>query len=165
MESRVKLLGHPIHPMLVVFPLGLLGISVLFDLLYLFTRNEFFPVVSYWNIAAGVIAGLAAALFGLLDWLNIPGGTRAKTVGLWHAFGNVVLVLLFALAWFLRRDAPNFAPGTLPLVFELTGAGLSLLTGWLGGEMVYRMRVGVDSGAHLDAPNSLSGQPAERRSE
>lgn len=164
MESRVKLFGHPIHPMLIVFPLGLLGIAVLFDLLYLFTGNEFFPIVSYWNIAAGVVAGLVAAMFGLLDWLNIPAETRARTVGLWHALGNVAVLLLFALAWFLRRDAPNFIPGTFPLVLELAGAGLSLLTGWLGGELVYRLRVGVDQGAHLDAPHSLSGGPADRRS-
>jgi uncharacterized membrane protein len=162
MESRVKLFGHPIHPTLIVFPLGLLGIAVLFDLLYFVTRNEFFPVVSYWNIAAGVIAGLIAAVFGLLDWLNIPGGTRAKTTGLWHGLGNVAVVILFALAWFLRRDAPNFIPGTFALVLEFIGAGLSLVTGWLGGELVYRLRVGVDRGANLDAPNSLSGRPADQ---
>jgi uncharacterized membrane protein len=165
MESRVKLFGHPIHPTLIVFPLGLLGIAVLFDLLFLFTGNDLFPIVSYWNIAAGVVAGLVAALFGLLDWLNIPGGTRAKSTGLLHGLGNVVVVVLFALAWFLRRDAPNFAPDTIALILELAGAGLSLVTGWLGGELVYRLRVGVDRGAHLDAPSSLSGEPAERRTE
>jgi uncharacterized membrane protein len=165
MESRVKLFGHPIHPMLIVFPLGLLGIAVLFDVLYLITGNEFFPVVSYWNIVAGLISGLVAAVFGLLDWLNIPGGTRAKAIGLWHGLGNVVIIVLFALAWFLRRDAPNFAPGTVALVLELLGVGLAVLTGWLGGELVYRLRVGVDKGAHLDAPSSLSGEPAERRVE
>jgi len=151
--------------MLIVFPLGLLGIAVVFDLLYLMPGNDLFPVVSYWNIAAGVVAGLVAALFGLLDWLNIPGGTRAKATGLLHGLGNVVVVGLFALAWFLRRDAPDFAPGTFALILELVGVGLSLVTGWLGGELVYRLSVGVDRGAHLDAPNSLSGQPADRRTQ
>jgi uncharacterized membrane protein len=60
----------------------------------------------------------------------------------------------------LRRDSPNFQPGTFAYILSFAGAGLSLLTGWLGGELVERLSVGVDDGAHLDAPNSLSGKPA-----
>src|SRR5438067_1211719 len=87
MESKVKLFGHPIHPMLIVFPLGLLVTSLIFDIIYLITKNSSFGPVSFWMIAAGVVGGLVAALFGLLDWLNIPAGTRAKSVGLWHGLG------------------------------------------------------------------------------
>ena len=146
--------------MLIVFPLGLLSVAVIFDILFLVTRNEFFPVVSYWNIAAGIIGGLVAAIFGLWDWLAIPGGTRAKSVGLWHGIGNVVIVALFAVSWLLRRNAPNFEPSTLAFILALLGAGLAGLTGWLGGELVYRLSVGQDRGAHLDSPSSLSDRPA-----
>jgi uncharacterized membrane protein len=156
METRFKLLGHPVHPMLIVFPLGLLATAVLFDALYLLTANEDLAVFSFWAIAAGVVGGLAAGLFGLIDWLAIPSGTRAKRVGLIHGGGNVVIVGLFAGSWLLRIDDAAFAPSPLPFILAAVGAGLALLTAWLGGELVYRLRVAVDDDAHLDASNSLS---------
>ena len=54
-------------------------------------------------IVAGVIGGLAAAPLGWIDWFAIPGGTRAKSIGLWHGVGNVVVLVLFVVSWFLRR--------------------------------------------------------------
>ena len=113
--------------------------------------------ISFDLIAAGVIGGLAAAIFGLIDWLAIPSGTRAKAVGLWHGVGNVVVVVLFSLSWLLRWSTPN-GPGTLALALSFVGVALALVTGWLGGELVDRLGVGVDDGAHLDAPSSLSGR-------
>src|SRR2546423_14793529 len=95
MESKVKAFGHPIHPMLIVFPLGLLATSLIFDIVHWITGNGFFSVVAFWMIAAGVIGGLLAAIFGLIDWLAIPGGTRAKTVGLWHGGWHLVVGGLF----------------------------------------------------------------------
>jgi len=105
------------------------------------------------------VSGLVAAVFGFIDWLAIPSNTRAKSVGAWHAIGNVVVVLLFAVSWWLRRGDPT-SPPTMALVLAVVGAGLALVTGWLGGELVDRLGVGVDDGAHLDAPSSLSGRPA-----
>src|SRR5690242_13896946 len=104
MESRAKLFGHPIHQMLIVFPLGLLGMSVIFDIIRILGGTPGLATASYYMIAAGVISGLLAAVFGLVDWLAIPAGTRAKRVGLWHAVGNVVVVVLFAASWWLRRN-------------------------------------------------------------
>jgi uncharacterized membrane protein len=161
MESRFKLLGHPVHPMLIVFPLGLLSTAVIFDVLYLLTSNEELAIVAFWAIAAGVIGGLAAALFGLWDWLGIPAGTRAKVVGAWHGGGNVVVTALFAVSWLIRRDDPTYLPDLAPLLLGVAGAALALVTAWLGGELVYRLRVGVDDGANLDASHSLRGGVAE----
>ena len=155
METRFKLLGHPVHPMLIVFPLGLLSTAVLFDVLYLITGEEQLAVFSFWAIAAGVAGGLVAALFGVIDWLAIPRGTRAKQIGMVHGGGNVVIVVLFAVSWLLRLDDPAFLPDLLPLILGVVGAGLALFTAWLGGELVYRLGVAVDRNAHLDAPNSL----------
>ena len=76
MESRVKFLGHPIHPMLIVFPLGLLATAVIFDIIALARDVPFLFRVSFWMIAAGVLGGLIAAVFGLIDWLAIPAHTR-----------------------------------------------------------------------------------------
>jgi uncharacterized membrane protein len=156
METKLKLLGHPVHPMLIVFPLGLLSTAVLFDVLYVVTANEELATFSFWALLAGVIGGLGAALFGLWDWLGIPRGTRAKGVGLWHGGGNVVVVALFGLSWLLRLDDPTYLPNVFPMVLGLLGAVIALFTAWLGGELVYRLRVGVDDGANLDASNSLS---------
>lgn len=157
----MRLFGHPVHPMLIVFPLGLLGTSLVFDILHLATGGEHWALVSYYLIAAGILSGLLAAPFGLIDWLGLPGGTRAKRIGLLHGGGNVVVLLLFALSWFLRRDLPT-APGGLEIGLSVVAVLLALVSGWLGGELVNRLGVGVDEGAHLDAPSSLSGQPARR---
>lgn len=159
MESRAKLFGHPIHPMLIPFPLGLFITSLVFDVVYLLTDNGKWSEIAFWMIAAGVIGGLLAAVFGLIDWLAIPSGTRAKRIGLWHGAGNVVVVVLFIVSWLLRADAPG-EPGAIPIVLSLLGVGLAGLTGWLGGELVDRLGVGVDDGAHLNSPSSLSGRPA-----
>jgi hypothetical protein len=73
--------------------------------------------------------------------------------------GNVIVVALFALSWYMRWDNPA-APPTGAVVAGLIGAGLAVVTGWLGGELVGRLGVGVDEGAHLDAPSSLTRMPA-----
>jgi uncharacterized membrane protein len=163
MESRVKLFGHPIHPMLIPFPLGLFTTSVFFDVVYLLTANGKWSEIAFWMIAAGVVGGLAAAVFGVIDWQAIPSGTRAKSVGLQHGGGNVVAIVLFIVSWLLRADAPG-EPGAMPIVLSLVGVALAGLTGWLGGELVDRLGVGVDDGAHLNSPSSLSGRPANEGS-
>ncbi len=163
MDSKFKILGHGAHPILIVFPLGLLGTSVIFDLIHLVRPNPQFPIVSYWMIIAGIIGGVVAAVPGFVDWLAIPKGTRARSVGLIHAIGNDIVLILFFVSWWVRGDEPNYAPTTLALALSLVALLLSLLTGWLGGELVERLGVSVHEGAHLDAPNSLSGRPASER--
>ena len=161
MESRAKAAGHAIHPMLIVFPLGLFTTAVVFDIAYLITHRTGFTVAAGYAIGAGVLGGLLAAVFGLIDWLAIPAGTRAKRVGAWHGAGNVVVTALFAVSWFLRAG-DNWHPGALALVFSFAGVVVAGLTSWLGGELVERLGVGVDPGADLDAPSSL-GAPARVR--
>jgi uncharacterized membrane protein len=159
MESKAKLLGHPIHPMLIVFPLGLLATAVAFDIVGLVQNDASWFHISFWMIAAGIIGGLLAAVFGLVDWLAIPNNTRAKQIGLYHGGSNVVVVLLFIASWFMRRDNDG-VPSSSALVLSFIAVALALVAGWLGGELVDRLGVGVDSGANLNAPSSLSGKPA-----
>ena len=156
MEARAKLLGHPIHQMLIVLPLGLLTGVVIFDVLHLFGLGDDMTVVSYWLLPAGIVTGLVAALFGLIDYTKVPRGTRAKRVGAMHGIGNVIVVTLFAASWLLRGDA-DASPSLLAYVLSFAAGGLAMITGWLGGELVDRLSVGVDDGAHLDAPSSLHG--------
>ena len=158
MESRAKLLGHPVHPMLIVFPLGLLATAVAFDIVALVQRDASWYHISFWMIAAGIIGGLLAAVFGLIDWIAIPSGTRANRIGLLHGATNLVVVLLFLGSWWMRRG--SITPPTVALVLSFIAVVLALVAGWLGGELVDRLGVGVDNGAHLDAPSSLSGRPA-----
>ncbi len=162
MKAQATALGHPIHPMLIVFPLGLFPVAVIFDLIYWFNHNPRWAEVSYWIIAAGIVGALLAAVFGLIDWLKIPSGTRAKTIGLVHGLTNVIVAGLFIVSWLLRRPNPA-APDFLDIMLGIIAVVLALFAGWLGGELVYRLNVGVDEGAHLDAPNSLSGRSARER--
>src|SRR4028118_1515270 len=134
MESRAKVFGHPAHQMLIVFPLGLLGTSVIFDLIYWFTGNPTFSEVGFWMTVSGVIGGLIASPFGTIDWLAIPQGTRAKRVGLIHGGGNFLVTALFALSAYLRWGRAANEPDGFTLILALTGFLLSLVTGWLGGE-------------------------------
>jgi uncharacterized membrane protein len=157
MQAKARLFGHPIHQMLIVFPLGLLGTSLLFDILHLSTGGEHWALVSYYMIAAGILSGLLAAPFGLIDWLAIPGGTRAKRIGLLHGGGNVVVLLLFVLSWLSRRDLPT-APSGFEVALSAVAVLLALVTGWLGGELVERLGIGVHEGANPDAPSSLTGR-------
>jgi uncharacterized membrane protein len=143
--------------MLIVFPLGLLTMAAIFDIIYICTHNGHCADVSYWMIASGIIGGLIAAVFGVIDWVGIPKGTRAKYIGLIHGISNVVVVILFIISWFIRRPNPA-APGMTAMVLGWIGIVIALFAGWLGGELVYRLNVGVDRGANLDAPNSLSGR-------
>ncbi len=142
MESKAKIMGHPIHPILIPFPLGLLSTSLVFDVVHLLTGNEKWSEISFW----------------MIDWLAIPSGTRAKSVGLWHGSVNVVMVMLFIVSWLLRADAPG-DPGTAAIVISFVAVGLASLGGFLGGELVVRLGVGVTEGAHLNAPSSLPRRP------
>jgi uncharacterized membrane protein len=159
MESRVKFFGHPLHQMLIVFPLGLLATSVVFDVIHLWGRSTASATVAYALIAAGLVGGALAAPWGFIDWLAIPRGTRAKTIGAMHGGGNVIVLLLFAASWWLR-DGRAEQPPTEAWVLSFCGAALALVTAWLGGELVDRLGVGVSTHAHLDARSSLDG-PAE----
>lgn len=159
MESRARFLGHPIHQMLIVFPLGLLATAVIFDIINLVAHNPRWADAAFFLIRAGVVSGVIAGAFGVIDWLAIPRRTRAKRVGLWHGVGNLVVLALFVINWVLRSDTPA-TPPTAAVVAGVLGAGIALVTGWLGGELVDRLGVGVYDGAHLDSPSSLSQLPA-----
>jgi uncharacterized membrane protein len=155
MESRVKLFGHPIHPMLIVFPAGLFTSAVIMDVLYLIFGNPVLATVSFYMIIIGVVGGLLAAVFGFIDWAGLPSNSRARNIGLWHGLGNFLIVMLFAFSWFLRRGSLDYVPSVLAMILSFAGIVLALVTLWIGGELVYRLGVAVDRGANVNAPSSL----------
>jgi uncharacterized membrane protein len=156
MESKVKFLGHPIHMVLITLPLGVFAIAVIFDLIYLISDESEWAVTSFRMIVAGLIAGLVAAVFGYLDWQAVPSDTRAKRVGFTHGALNVVMIGLFFISCLIRASDPG-EPESAAFLFAFAGAGVLAISGWLGGELTTRMRVGIDDNAHLNAPNSLTG--------
>ena len=155
MESKAKILGHAIHPIMIVFPLGLLSTSVIFDVLFLIWGVPEFATASYWMMAAGLVGGVLAAVFGLIDWTALPAGTRAKYIGLIHGGLNAIVLLLFAADLYLRTGVPVSVNWTASILGFL-GVITALAGGWFGGELVERLGVGVHPGAHLNAPNSLT---------
>jgi uncharacterized membrane protein len=142
--------------------MGLLAMAVVFDLLNIILGQAYWSEIAFWMIAAGIVTGLIAAPFGFIDWLAIPSATRAKRVGALHGGGNLLVVVLFGMSWMLRRQAP-VAPSTVAFGLSFFGGALALVTGWLGGELVDRLAIGVDEGAHADAPSSLSTRHARAR--
>jgi uncharacterized membrane protein len=162
MESKARILGHSAHQVLIVFPLGLLATAVIFDIVFLATGWPTAPLVAYWMIVSGVVGGLIAAPFGWIDWFAIPAATRAKRIGLIHGLVNVAVLCLFFGSWLLRsREYPDgVTPDAVALALSFTGAALAGLGGWLGGELVDRMGIGIAEGAHVNSPNSLGGKPA-----
>jgi uncharacterized membrane protein len=164
MESRAKLFGHPIHQMLIVFPLGLLATAAIFDIIHIITGGSGWAYASYYLIGAGVAGGVLAAVFGLIDFLAIPKRTRARRIGAIHGVGNVFVLGIFWMSFFMRIGTAENPPG-VALGFSIFAMLLATVTGWLGGELVDRLGVGVDDGANLNAPSSLRGpaRPPDRR--
>ncbi|TDB70391.1 DUF2231 domain-containing protein [Micromonospora sp. KC723] len=163
MESRLKVLGHPVHPMLVMFPLALLVTGALFDIVDAVGGPDFLGEAAYWNITVGLVGGLLAAAAGTVDLLAIPAGTRAKRVALTHAAANVAVVLLFAAVWAVRLSAESRTAGGALIAIEVVAVALLGISAWLGGELVDRLGVGVDPEAGLDAPSSLRPPAATQR--
>lgn len=159
MESHAKFAGHPLHPILITLPLGLLTASLFFDFKSKLQHNPGDAKIARALVGGGVLTGILAALVGTIDYRAIPNGTRAKSVGLTHALGNVVVLALFALSWKKRRPNETM-PDTSAVLLSIVGASLAGLTGWLGGELVYRLGIGVDPGVNPDAPNSLLSDSA-----
>lgn len=157
MRSRARMAGHAIHPMLIVFPLGLLITAVCFDALYFATTTTNFAVAGSYTTAAGVLGGVLAAMFGWVDWFAIPSKTRTKRVGLIHGLTNGAALALFAVSWLLRLDQATWRPTVVSISFALAGLVLAAVGGWLGGELVERLGVSVDPDAGLDASSSLRG--------
>ncbi|GIH17985.1 DUF2231 domain-containing protein [Rugosimonospora africana] len=158
MQTRAKALGHQIHPMLVTFPLGLLATGVIFDIVYLATDRHGFEIAAAYTIGAGVIGGLLAGLFGMIDAAAIPSRTRAKRIGLLHGLGNVVALVLFGISWILREQGVAWHASAVALILGFVGIVLLAGTSWLGGELVERLGVGVDPNADVNASSSLSSQ-------
>lgn len=140
--SSANLLGHPIHPMLVLFPVAFFVATFLCDLAFWQSADAAWVTASLWLLGAGLVAAALAAIAGLVDFL---GDARIRQLGdAWqHAIGNVIAVLiaLFNFYWRYRNGSAAVLPAGL--LMSLVVVGILLFTGWKGGELVFRHRVAV----------------------
>ena len=159
MESRFKLLGHPIHPMLVIFPVGLLLTAAGLDFYALKQDAPRYAGSAHTIMGIGILVGVVAAAFGWADWTAIPQRTRAKRIGAIHGVTNMTATLLFSIVWLYRHAGDLYALYTNIVYVEAAGVLTLLVGGWLGGELVDRLGIGVDERANVNAPNSLTRHP------
>lgn len=167
MKSKIAIAGHPIHPMLVALPIGLLSWALICDIVYLATdRDKLWYDMAFWAGIAGIATGLIAALPGLGDYLLMAKKTDAAAMTLVHGVGNVIVVGLFFVAMLLMLDDGATEGNELALVVVLhaVGVGLLGLTGWLGGEMVYHHHLGMaPDDRELEQAESARHETASRR--
>jgi len=135
---------HPLHAILVAFPIGLWMFSLVCDLMYRFgPHEETWRLMAWYAMIAGLLGAVAAAVPGLIDFFSITD-PRAGRVALLHLVVNAGLVVLFAAnAWLRSVLTPD---SLLPLLLSIVGIAGLLVAGWLGGELVYVHRVGVATG-------------------
>ncbi|HVM36903.1 MAG TPA: DUF2231 domain-containing protein [Sphingomicrobium sp.] len=150
-RSTAQIAGHPIHPMLIPFPITCLVGAFVTDLIFLSTDNRGFATASHWLIGFGIGTALLAAVFGLIDYM---GDDRIRRLGvaLQHMLANVAAVVISVINFVIRMD--DTASDVPSLGVFLSGAVVLILlySGWLGGHMVYRHRVAVQ-----ETPDKFSG--------
>jgi uncharacterized membrane protein len=140
MESRLRIAGQAIQPVLVMFPLGLFSMAVLFDLADLLGAPEIIGALAYWNIVAGLIGGVLAALANAIDLMFVRNGTPAKRIGVLQGLSNMGVLILFAVILMLRmRTTDRVASGGLFTV-ELLALAAAVFGAWYCGELVNRHR-------------------------
>jgi len=146
-QSTAQIAGHPLHPMLIPFPVAFLVATLVCDLLFWNTGNSAWSTASLYLLGAALIMAALAALAGLTDFMG-DRRIRSLSAAWHHMVGNVVVVLLSLWNWYRRYDAGDAAVLPMGLLISLVVVLLLLYTGWRGWEMVYSHRVGVsDQGA------------------
>ena len=138
--STAAIAGHPLHPAVVPVPIGLLTATAASDIAFLVTGDRFFARASRWLLRGAVASGVVAASLGLTDFATVRAAR--STTGIAHGGGNAAILLASLVSLLARRGERDRVPAA---AFALSAAAAVLLavTGWLGGELSYRQRIGV----------------------
>jgi len=170
MRSAARISSHPIHTILVAFPIGLFVCGFVFDLIAVSLGKPPLWGAGWYCIMGGLVGGVSAAIPGAIDWLRVvPPKSSAASRGLLHGGLNALMLVLFLVVAVMRGSA-DAEPGTLPLLLQACGVVLLGCSGWLGGTLVVRNQIGVDhryANAGKFRESTLSGydQPVCNRSE
>lgn len=141
-KSTASIAGHPIHPMLIPFPIVFLVTALAADLVFRATDNVIWATVAFWCLGAAIVTALVAALAGFADFF---GDARIRNLSAaWqHMIGNLIVVVLAAINWYLRYRSGAVAGASWGLGISLVTVLLLVFNGWKGWDMVYRHHVGV----------------------
>jgi uncharacterized membrane protein len=156
-RSTASIAGHPIHPMLIPFPIAFFIATFVCDLVYWQTGNAGWVTATMWLLGAGLVMAALAAVAGLIDVLG-DARIRALNDAWWHAGGNVVVVLIELYNWYARYTEGAAAVVPKGLVLSLIVVCILGFTGWKGWDMVYRGRVGI-ADASDSHPRSVAESP------
>jgi uncharacterized membrane protein len=144
MRSKVHFAGHPVHPILVTIPIGAFALALVADLAGIGFGFAQGPLVARFAIAVGIASALLAAITGLVDFVGLPLNVEARRKATWHLILNLSLVALYGVSWWLRGDPLRVTSGQM---LSYLAFALLLLSGWFGGELVFRHKIGVDEPA------------------
>ena len=144
MNTPASVRNHPIHPMLLVFPIGLWIFSLVCDIVYhAGSYSPVWKVLAFYSMAGGIIGALLAAIPGFIDYLSLPSG-RIKNIATTHMVLNLIVTALFIFNLGVRYNALP-SSDVLGVVLSVIGIAVLAVSGWLGGSLVYEHRVGVSS--------------------
>jgi uncharacterized membrane protein len=141
MESKFAIAGHPVHPMLVALPIGLFVWALATSIIYLISDSDrTWYEISYWSSIAGIATAFLAAVPGFVDGFTIARNSEAREKAMLHMSLNLVVIGLFFGAVLLMRDNGALDGGelTFAVALQAIAVGLLALSGWIGGEMVFR---------------------------
>src|SRR4051812_39823456 len=152
-RSRASIMGHPLHPMIVPFPIAFLVGTLATDLVFRSTGDPSWAMFSKWMLVAGLVTAAIAAVLGLIDFVGIKR-VRSGLIGWAHMGGNVTAVVLSLISLIARWNDPVHGLDSIGLPISVIVTVVLIGTGWLGGELVYRRKVGVleegtDSRGHV----------------
>lgn len=147
MKSRLQFGGHPIHAMVVGYPIGLYSTALVCDVVYVLSHETFWFRMAFWTLVFGVVTHLAAAATGLPDFLVVMREkTEARRPAASHLIFGMGLLVVQGLNLAVRNwgEAPAGGSAAMPLIVNVIAVALVGVQGWYGGELVYRHLVGVD---------------------
>lgn len=154
MESKVAIAGHPIHPMLVPLPIGLLFGSVVADIAYIITgESVMWSNIAFWTLIGGLIMAIVAAAAGFGEYWLLARFTDARDLARTHMTLNLVAVALFFISFLLRLNEVTLTGTRFGAAFALSVVGILVLgvSGWLGGILSYKKHLGMEPDNEAEA--------------
>ena len=149
-ETTIAIAGHPLHAMMVAFPITLAFCCFTADALYWWTGDAFWPRVALWATGVGFLVGVVAGVVGTLELLVVPG-IRIRSASWTHFILAVMLLSMLGTNWIIRIDEPEAIVLPWGFLMSMVTAGMTAITGWHGGKLVFDYQIGTHA-SHRDPP-------------